>query len=114
MIYTRATINALQAQIDDLQKRLTESEAERKHLLNCLLTKNHIEPIRESAATAPTLPTIQILSPTNGITPEMEDAVRQDWIAEEAAYIALGSGIDADRALQQAEQEYVRQHQVIN
>jgi len=114
LLYTRATINALQSQIDDLQKRLSDSAAERKHLLNCLLTKNNIEPIRESATPTPSLPTIQILSPTNGITPEMEDAVRQDWIAEEAAYIALSSGIDAQRALQQAEQEYIRQHQVIN
>lgn len=83
-------------------------------MLNNLLVKHNLEPIRESAAPTPSLPTIQILSPTNGITPEMEDAVRQDWIAEEAAYISLNSGIDADRAMQQAEQEYVRQHQVIN
>lgn len=111
MIYFSPTVQALQAHIAELQARLAASEAERQSLLDRLLLKHNFSPIAEPEATpASSKPALQVIAPP-GVNPvEIQDAVRDVWIREEADYLIGTLGYDELRAYNQAAQSYNDQH----
>ena len=110
MVYFKSTINALQSQIDDLKKRLDDSEAERKSLHDRLLMKHNFSTIAEPTVPIVTKPALQYIAPP-GVNPiEIQDAMRDVWIQEESDYLRNELGYDEIRARNQAEQSYNQQH----
>lgn len=115
MFFSRSYVNALQRQIDDLKQRLSESDIERKYLLDRLLEKNNYQPIRQSAAeSTPQPPSLQIISPYNSIPLEAQDAIRESWIREEADYLVNQAGLDEARARIEAEARWRQENTPIN
>lgn len=110
MIYFRPTISALKAHIAELQVRLAASEAERQALLDRLLEKNRFSPVTETAPAQAASPALQYIAPP-GVNPvEIQDALRDVWIQEEAMYLMNELGYADDRAWAQAKQNYEDQH----
>jgi hypothetical protein len=99
---------ALQAQIIDLQKRLDRAQDENRALLDRLLQKNNVAPVSESPKS--TQPVIEVISPSGAVPPEMQDAVRDSWVQEEADYVAMTQGLDADRARQEAMKRFTEMY----
>ncbi len=109
MIYFASTIHALQAHIAELQARLAASETERQELLDRLLSKNRVDPIKE-AAPVPAKPALQYIAPP-GVNPiEVQDGIRDVWLQEEMGYLMNELGYDPIRARNQAERAYDEQH----
>ncbi len=111
MFYTKAHVLALQDQIRDLQERLDKAAFRSDQLLDRLLARNNVEPVLGDIRSPQ--PTVEVLSPFGAIPLEAHDAIRQSWIEEEAEYIAGNEGLNAERATQEAERRYTRQHQKI-
>ena len=116
MIYFRPHVRALERQIDDLTKRLSEADAERRELLDRLLEKNNYQPIRQSAAesTPQEKPVVQLISPFNAIPPEAQDAIKESWLREETEYVMATQGLDLDRAFAVAQSNWEMQNRPLN
>lgn len=109
MIYFRSHLRLLEAQITDLQTRLAASETERQLLLDRLLEKHRVEPLQVKSAPVQ-VKAAQYLAPP-GVNPvEVQDAIRDVWIAEETEYLIGTMGFDPIRARAQAEAQYAAQH----
>lgn len=110
MVYFSPTIRALRAHIVELQMRLASSEAERQQLQDRLLLRVNASPIH-APDPLPGPPALQVIAPPGVALPEVQDAVREVWIREEAVYYMDTLGYDEQRAWSQAQAEYIRQHQ---
>ena len=121
MFYTRAHIQALEAQISRLEQShvseisrleqlLAEERNERRELLNRLLEKRNIEPI--AAKPEPKLPdTVQSVTPFgNGGTPEVVGLMKESWLGEEAAYLMEEHGMTEEQAKSAAERNWVAEN----
>lgn len=113
MFYTRATVTALQGQIDDLKTRLDASETERARLLDRLLAKNNIEPVTVAAPPNPQ-PSLRVLSPSTASTPEERTAYELSWLEEETEWLMQQHGYDSERARSVAQMNYIQHHQLIS
>lgn len=116
MLYTRAYVRLLSDTISELRARNERLEVERSELLNRLLERRNIEPLRESTdeQTVQARSPIQIISPSSSMLPEMEDAVKNSWIREEMAYIQQIEGVEnEDVAESLANDRYVQYFRVI-
>lgn len=91
--------------------RLAASETERQQLLDRLLLKHNFTPVSEGASVTPRPSSpLQYIAPP-GVNPiEMQDAIRDHWLQEEADYLVNTLGFDEYRARAQAEQAYKDQH----
>ena len=108
MIYFHPTVRALQAQIDDLKDRLAASEEERRKLQDRLLVKHNTEPL--TAVPVPNAkPALQFIAPPGMALPDIQDATRDVWLAEETDYL-IGLGFEPERTRARAEASYVEQH----
>ena len=113
MIYFYPTIAAKDALIAELRQRLADSEEERKALLDRLLTKNRMEPVREKAApVAPQISSRVIAPPWVGFE-EVQDAQREVWLQEEISHLVNEVGFDEQRARSEAVRRYDEQHGVM-
>lgn len=109
MIYFAPHVRALEAHIADLQVRLAASETERQRLLDRLLEKHRVEPLTEKAAPAQ-IKAVQYLAPP-GVNPvEVQDAIRDVWLQEEAEYLIGQQGFEPMRARAEAEARYNAEH----
>lgn len=115
MFYSRAYVQLLQDTVSELRARNERLEAERVGILDRLLERKNIEPLRQSAdeGASQMRPAIQIISPTGAMLPEMEDAVKESWVAEETQYIIDQQGLDYDRARTEAERAWVQYNKVM-
>ena len=113
MLYLRSTVQALQSQIDDLRQRLDASEQERKDLLDRLLSRNNVEPLRQSEPARATAPPIQYIAPFGVQPAEIEQPLRDSWIEEETAYVMQTTGMDWERSHAEAQRRYIGQHRTI-
>lgn len=109
MFYTRAHVEALNAQIEFLKGELAKSQQENKDLLDRLLLKHSVTPISEPIQSKDP---IQVLTPFGVLPGEMEDLVKDSWIRDEMEHW-INEGYDEIRARQIANDEYLRQHRVI-
>lgn len=116
MIYFRPHVRALERQIDDLQRRLSDAETERRELLDRLLERNNYQPIRQSAAESETqeMPVVQLISPFNSIPLEAQDAIKESWLREETEYVMMAQGLDEPRARAVAESNWEAQNRPIH
>lgn len=100
----------LEAQVADLKQRLDREQDEKRALLDRLLARNNVSPINEPPKA--TAPVIEIISPFGSVTPEMEVAVQESAIAEEAGYLMETQGLDAQRAQQEARKRFTEMYAV--
>jgi len=114
MFYSRSYVRVLTETISDLRARNDRLESERSELLNRLLERNNIDPIRESTAQAvQPRNSIQIISPASSMLPEMEEAVKDSWVKEEMTYIQQVEGVEnADVAENLANDRYLQYFRV--
>lgn len=110
MFYSKAHVEALNAQIEYLKAQLAEAKQECKDLLDRVLLKANVTPVSEPLASS--REPIQVIAPMGVIPGEMEDLVKQSWLRTEAEHW-MNEGYDEFRAKQMAEQEYLKQHRVI-
>jgi len=116
VIYFSPTIHALKAHIADLTARLAASEEQNARLLDRLLLRNNVSPIQEPEVAAPIAkPTaLQYIAPP-GVQPvEIQDAMRDVWIQDEATYLMDTLGYEEGRAWNQAQESYQQPHGIIN
>lgn len=99
---------ALEAQIADLQKRLDRAQDENRALLDRLLQRHNVAPMSEPPKAS--APVIEVISPSGTVPPEMQDAVRESWVQEEAEYVATMQGLDAARARQEAVRRFTEMY----
>lgn len=107
-MYFQSTIRALQAQIDDLKDRLAASEEERRKLQDRLLVKHNTEPLT-AVPVSDAKPALQFVAPPGMALPDIQDATREVWLAEETSYL-ISLGFESERARAQAEASYVEQY----
>ncbi len=121
MIYLRAHVQALEAQIAYLKERLEKAEREKREveesarvradaLLDRLLAKNNVSPVAEPVSAKPPL---DVITPFGVGGPDVEKAYKESWLREETEHIMNRDGCDEGTARAYAEQEYVAQFQVI-
>lgn len=98
-----------------LLERLAKAEegalARADALLDRVLVKNNVSPVAEPLVSAPP---VEMMTPYAGMGPDMQEAYKESWIKEEAAWImSEDSAIDEGTARVYAEQNYVTRHQLI-
>lgn len=113
MFYTRSHVRALEAQIDYLKAELEKSHLQANALLDRLLQRHNIEPVRPSPQPVTPEPT-QLISPFGQVnTPEMAEAFRESWTNEEAAYLMAEEGYADGQAREMAERRFISQHKAL-
>lgn len=107
---TRSHVQALEAEIAWLKEQLADLTVERRQLQDRLLARANVEPITQKPQ--PKLPeTVQIVTPFgNGATPEIVDAMKESWMGEEAAYLMSEHGLTEEQAKVEAERGWLAQH----
>lgn len=108
-----ALIDTLRATIARLEDQLEQERSERRHLLDCLLRKHNAEPLAETPAAQGigTSSPMVVISPFGGgATPEVTDALKESWIAEEAQYLMLEQGMAEDQARLTATRRFATEH----
>lgn len=100
----------LQLQITDLKAHLGQEQAERRALLDRLLERHNVTPVNEPAKT---VQVTEMVNPTPPIPPELADAWRASWEAEEAGHIAAHEGLDPMRAADEARRRFHEQYTAI-
>lgn len=142
MIYFRAHVRALEAQIAYLKERLEKVEQEKRELIDgraqsiAAQAQAHIDTLRSDVDDArfranglldrvlaknniapvieqPKPPQPDILAPFGAGDAEIQAAYRESWLREETTHIMQRDGCDEGTARAYAEQEYVAQFQVI-
>lgn len=134
MLYTRAHVRSLEAQIArleqtyleqlqrlaetysaqiaELKQSLAAERKERKQLLDRLLAKANIEPVADKPP--PKVEAVPIISPFgSSATPEMFEAYKESWISEEAVYLQAEQGMSEQQAQATAEKKFIAQHRPV-
>lgn len=113
MLYGRATIQALQSQIDDLKARLEQSESERKALQDLLLIRHNYEPVSKAEVRPSSAPALQVIAPFGVQPADIAEPMREAWIENEAEWLEENTGLDEMRARSEAERRYLSQNRAI-